>query len=194
MDCSVSLVNCTVAKREHEPTNAGVSNSCATYAADQYKQTWPPFGDEDWQVWFIVSTAGGRGEQQWADTSFPVAIGPLGWVRGRSRRSFAPQGNWQGSPHNLTRLFWGLEQHESTRIAICSILYPERATKMNGEQARIIGTMPVTLQLCVLNADSGKDHSIQAILDTLLFNEDFPRHKIFGARSSHQANCTPLSG
>lgn len=101
-----------------------------------------------------------------------------GVSRGRSERSFVPQGNWQGSPHNPSQFCWGLEQRESARAVICGVLYTEWAAKMNGERAWIIGAVPVALQLSIFNTDSGEDHSIQVIHDTLLFNKYFVSYTI----------------
>lgn len=44
---------------------------------------------------------------------------------------------------------------------------------MNVEQAWIIGAVPVALQLSIFNKDSGEDHSIRVIHNTLLFNKYF---------------------
>lgn len=53
---------------------------------------------------------------------------------------------------------------------ICGVPYQERAEKMNGNWARIIGAAPAAVKLRIFNTDSREEHATQVIHDTLLLN------------------------
>lgn len=60
---------------------------------------------------------------------------------------------------------------DQSRVAvICGVPYQERAEKMNGNWAWIIGAAPAAVKLRIFNTDSREEHAAQVIHDTLLLN------------------------
>lgn len=69
---------------------------------------------------------------------------------------------------------------------ICGVPYQERAEKMNGDRARIIGAAPAAVRLRIFNTDSREEHAAQVIHNTLLLNKCFLSYVAPAYRASHR--------